>query len=218
MMIPFYSLSFLKQKRMPSHSNSKGVTLMELMVVVTIATIIAVFTVPSFAGLLAKSRVSATADQLYSDLQFAKAESLRRSTQIAVIQQDGGWEKGWCVATGFQNGQTCKDITESNILLNKVGAKAKVQAANICFPSRAIPQLVFWNGYVFEQNDIFNSDPVPAIDRAKVPATVSPVTLAFAVTSGSGSTLAQRLLLANPSSLLVGNASTPDKTKCLAKP
>ncbi len=199
---------------MPSHSNSKGVTLMELMVVVAIVSIIAIFTVPSFSGLFAKSRVSSTADQLYSDLQFAKTESLRRSTQIAVIQQDGGWEKGWCVATGFKNAQTCKDIADTNILLNKVGAEAKVQTKNACFPTRAIPQLVFWNGYVFEQNDIFNANPVTEVDRRKVPATVAPVTLSFLVTSGSGSTLAQRLLLVRPSALLIGNAAPNETVTC----
>ncbi len=214
MMMPFYSLSVLKQKRMSSHSNNKGVTLLELMIVVLVITILAMFIVPSFAGFFAKSRVSSTADQLYSDLQFAKAESLRRSSQIAVIQQDGGWEKGWCVATGFQNGQTCKDIADTNILLNKVGAEAKVEVFHPCDSSRKVPQLVFWNGYVFEQNDIFNANPVTEVDRRKVPATVPPVTRGLRVTSGSGSTLAQRLLLVRPSSLLIGNAAPNETVTC----
>lgn len=212
--MPLYSRNLLKQKRMPNSSKAKGVTLLELMIVVTITTIIAVFTVPSFASFFAKSRVSSTADQLYSDLQFAKAESLRRSAQIAVIQQDGGWEKGWCVATGFQNGQTCKDIAEGNILLNKVGAEAKVEVFHPCDSSKKVPQLVFWNGYVFEQNDIFNANPVTEVDRRKVPATVPPVTRGLRVTSGSGSTLAQRLLLVRPSSLLIGNAAPNETVTC----
>lgn len=206
--MPSYSFSLLKQKRIPPHSKNKGATLYELMVVISIVAIVAVFTVPSLAKFLAKSRVSSTADQLYSDLQFAKAESLSRSTQIAVISQEGGWEKGWCVAKDFKNGQTCKDIAATNILLNKVGAEAKVAAANVCAaPTVLVPQLVFWNGYAFEQNPIFDNDPILAADRTKVPEIVPPVTLRFTVSSGSDSTLAQRWLLVKPSSLLVGNAS-----------
>ncbi len=214
-MMPFYSLSLLKQKRMPCYSNNKGVTLLELMVVVTIMTIIAVFTVPSLAGLFASSRVSSTADQLYSDLQFAKAESLRRSTQIAVIQQDGGWAKGWCVATGFKKGQTCKDIADTNILLNKVGSEAKVEANNACFLTRVIPQLVFWNGYVFEENVIFDTNPVKEADRKKVPATIKPQYVAFLVTSGTGSRYAQqRRLLVQPSSLLYNSSTGNEVLTC----
>ena len=194
---------------------------MELMVVVAIIFIIAVFTVPSFAGLMEKSRVSATADQLYGDLQFAKTESLRRSSQVAVIKQSGTstepWaKKGWCVASTFLNAQACNGLTATNILLNKVGSEATVDifTCTKMTPEVKINQLVFWNGYAFEQNAIFDTIPVTDAHRATVPAIVPPRNIGVRITSGSGSSFAERWLLITSSSVLVANPTSTEIADC----
>ncbi|MEA3394776.1 MAG: GspH/FimT family pseudopilin, partial [Pseudomonadota bacterium] len=61
-----------------------GFTLVELMVVVTIAVILLSLAAPSFRSMLVKRGVQSAADVLVSDLRYARSEALKRSSTVIV--------------------------------------------------------------------------------------------------------------------------------------
>jgi prepilin-type N-terminal cleavage/methylation domain-containing protein len=61
-----------------------GFTLVELMVVVTIVAILAAVAAPSFIDAIARARLEGAVNELGSDLQYARSESLQRGAEVEV--------------------------------------------------------------------------------------------------------------------------------------
>lgn len=91
---------------------SKGVTLVELLVVITMVAILASMALPSYRNMMVAGRVSNLASSLHSTILFARAEALKRGTvlllckssnaEVAVASCDlspsaggVGWGCGW---------------------------------------------------------------------------------------------------------------------------
>lgn len=72
----------------------RAFTLIELMVVVTILLILVTAAAPSFFELLEKYRAKSVAEQLFSDLLYAKSESLKQRTAIHLEVRNSA--TGWC--------------------------------------------------------------------------------------------------------------------------
>lgn len=88
------------------HRASRGVTLIELMVTVAVLAIILAIGVPSLQGFIASSRVRSATQDLYSALQTARIEAIRRGIRVTVCKAnatltdcDGSrqWHQGWIV-------------------------------------------------------------------------------------------------------------------------
>lgn len=62
----------------------KGLTLVEMMVTVAIAALLAMVTGPSLIDLLAKRRLDGFANELSTDIQFARSEAVSRNVNVAV--------------------------------------------------------------------------------------------------------------------------------------
>jgi type IV fimbrial biogenesis protein FimT len=65
----------------------RGVTVVEMMVVVTVAAIILALAVPSMREMLARQRVAAVNAELVTDLQFARSEAVARNREVYVSFQ-----------------------------------------------------------------------------------------------------------------------------------
>lgn len=75
-----------------------GVTLVELIVTMSVVAILATLAIPSFRSLLLNREISASAESVLNGLQIARAEAVRRNTQIQfVLNGDSTWTVG-CVA------------------------------------------------------------------------------------------------------------------------
>lgn len=61
-----------------------GFTLIELIVAVAIAAILATLAVPSFTSFFAKKRVEGLISELATDLQYARSEAIARNTLVQV--------------------------------------------------------------------------------------------------------------------------------------
>lgn len=77
----------------------RGVTLIELMVVVAILAILMAVGVPSFKSLIAGQKVKAAASDLQINLNLARAEALKRNATVTLKPNSGSdWTLGWSVS------------------------------------------------------------------------------------------------------------------------
>ncbi len=97
----------LRTIRITSWQQYSGLTLIELVITLTIASILALFIAPSFVGVIRDSRLTIQINQLVSALHIARSEAINRSISTVVcsstdsttcsISSGGVFEPGWLV-------------------------------------------------------------------------------------------------------------------------
>lgn len=108
----------------------KGFTLLELMVALTVASVLVVIAVPSFRDLLRRNQVSSASNALLADLSYARSEAITRGSIVSICPTSDGstcadtqaYESGWLVYTyspGHSVAATAYDSSEptTNLLL-----------------------------------------------------------------------------------------------------
>ena len=92
-----------------------GFTLTELMVVITIVSILMAMGVPSYKYVTTANRASAEVNGLLGDMQYARSEAVREGQTVTVcISTDGAtctatnnkWQGGWIVFSDANGNQT----------------------------------------------------------------------------------------------------------------
>jgi type IV fimbrial biogenesis protein FimT len=85
---------------------SAGVSLLELMVVISIVAILTAIGVPSYKYVTTANRISAEINGLMGDLQFARYEAIREGLPVTICPAAPGatvcdnttaWQEGWIV-------------------------------------------------------------------------------------------------------------------------
>lgn len=97
----------------------RGFTLIELMMVVMVAAVMAGIAVPSFREFMAAQRVKNTAFDFAAALLLARSEAVKRNTSISVAQTGANWQ-GWTVAAGGTTLVTREAPTQVTITPNDV--------------------------------------------------------------------------------------------------
>jgi type IV fimbrial biogenesis protein FimT len=91
---------------MQVHKKSSGFTLLELMVVLSIAILILVVGVPSFKGTVDNQRMIGATNELVTSLNLAKSEAIKRVRYVSICKSDDGasctgdgssWNDGWII-------------------------------------------------------------------------------------------------------------------------
>ncbi len=89
--------SGIKRHGLGRSAKSRGFTLVELMITVAIAVILAAIALPNYREFMARMAVTENTNDLIGSLNVARAEAVKRGRPAAVIANGGNWSNGWQV-------------------------------------------------------------------------------------------------------------------------
>jgi type IV fimbrial biogenesis protein FimT len=89
----------------PDRHRQRGLTLLELIVALAIVAVLTTLAVPSFAGMLARHRLKAAAEQLQMDLAELRLMSAQRGQPLYLDVHAG---TQWCYALAVASGCDCR--------------------------------------------------------------------------------------------------------------
>ena len=97
----------------------KGITLIELLVMMATVIILTLLAIPSFRSLIEYYRITTATDSLYAAIQYARTESVKRNTTVYMSFTTGD---SWCY--GMNTGSTCNCATAGSCNLGSTSAGA----------------------------------------------------------------------------------------------
>lgn len=77
-----------------------GFTLIELMVTISIAAILATIAIPSFQDATLNSKLNALSNNFVASAHLARSEAIKRNATVTLSAASGGWQNGWEVKAG----------------------------------------------------------------------------------------------------------------------
>lgn len=100
----------------------RGLTLIELLVIVSISAILLMAGVPSFSSVISGYRLTAFSNELHAAMLLTRSEAIRRGQRVTLCASgDGlqcsaavGWEVGWIIFPDA-NGNARRDLGETLI-------------------------------------------------------------------------------------------------------
>ncbi len=89
----------------------RGVTLIELLVALSVLSILLAVGVPSFSQFTTNTRLNSYTNTLFSHLSLARSEAIKRNTRVAICKSldgsacasSGDWSQGWAVFVDLDN-------------------------------------------------------------------------------------------------------------------
>lgn len=81
---------------------TKGFTMIELMITITLVAIVAAIAVPSFSNMISQNRLTSFSNEFVSTIALARNEALTRRAEVSISPKDGGtkWDSGWQITVG----------------------------------------------------------------------------------------------------------------------
>lgn len=112
--------------RLRSRNAALGFTLVEAMVVIAIAAVLAGLGSSSFVWLMQSTRIRTAAFDLVADLDYARSEAIKRNAPVLVAPNTANtWESGWTVAV--VDGDVLRDHAALGPQLRFTNAPAEVR-------------------------------------------------------------------------------------------
>jgi len=98
--------------------------MVELVVTIAVAGILAAIALPSFSGMIANNKARGVATDLYFDLAKARSEAVKRNTEVTLSPGDDGWKKGWKVYPSNNADNILEDhsVSGSNVSVSGPGS------------------------------------------------------------------------------------------------
>ena len=83
---------------MPRARKAGGFTLPELMTVLVIMGVLAAMAAPAYGNWVAVMRGRSAGTDLYTALNRARSEAIKRNLEVTLAPKAGGWQAGWQIA------------------------------------------------------------------------------------------------------------------------
>lgn len=123
---------------MPNRLPNKGFTLVELIITLTIAGILAAVALPAFQDFIRNERVKSASFDLMTALTFARSEAIKRNTSVDMIPSGSGWKGGWDIKVGTTllrnqaafNGINITDSNEVDAVTYRKDGRLSTEATN----------------------------------------------------------------------------------------
>ncbi len=96
-------------------TKSFGFTLIELIVTISIAAILAGIAIPSFSPIIQSTQLTTYANELVTSLNLARSEAVKRGVQVSVRRKGStnqNWDSGWDIFTDL-NGDGTLDTADT---------------------------------------------------------------------------------------------------------
>jgi type IV fimbrial biogenesis protein FimT len=104
--------------KMKLKKNSRGFTLVELMIVVTVLIILAGVAIPSFKNMMASQRVKSASYELFASLMLTRSEAIKRNSDVTIAPVNGEWQQGWTVTATAADGTVT--VIKKHSALNQI--------------------------------------------------------------------------------------------------
>ncbi len=103
-------------------NNTRGFTLLELMVTLLVSSILLAIAVPAFRSVVQQNRLAAAVNSLVGAFAIARSEAVKRGVNVTVCPSGGGtncnnaapWQNGWLV---FTDGGTIGTVDGTDLIL-----------------------------------------------------------------------------------------------------
>ena len=103
---------------------SRGFTLVELMVAISVAGILLAVGVPSFSAMIQNNRMSSRINEMVAEINFARSEAVKRGSPVTLCRgtssgcnSNAAWASGWIVFS---------DVTGNGVLNTATDAILRV--------------------------------------------------------------------------------------------
>lgn len=105
---------------------SRGLTLLELLVAISIIAILAGIAIPSFNETIRGMRVRSAAESVVASLTLAKSEAIKRGGNVSIVMNAPDWSSGFTIRDTLNN-ITLKNIPAfDGVTLTNMGGVAAI--------------------------------------------------------------------------------------------